>query len=100
MSGVYQDSCEKFGVEWYVASNEINLSVMDMIYRQVKMGQPSDPEDFFSIVDKLHERGCDSIILGCTELSVIYEQIKTPMDCIFDSTRLLAKACVDYCEGR
>lgn len=47
-----------------------------------------------SIVAGLRDRGCDSVLLGCTELPLILDDQTSPLPTL-DSTRLLARAAVD-----
>jgi aspartate racemase len=45
------------------------------------------------VTDKLKARGCDAVVLGCTEIPLIVK----PDDCALptlDSTRLLARAAL------
>lgn len=96
-SGIYVRAAEKYTTEIYVPEKEICDKVTAMIYDQVKMGKPCEADKFYGVIDEMLAKGCDSVILGCTELSVIYGQTGIRKDYIFDSTELLAKACVKYC---
>ncbi|HEX7297168.1 MAG TPA: amino acid racemase [Pyrinomonadaceae bacterium] len=53
----------------------------------------STREYFQSVVDDLAKRGCDAVVLGCTEIPLILEQQHTEIP-LLDSTRLLAKAAL------
>ena len=44
---------------------------MSLIYEDIKAGRPADPVKFQAVSEKLFAQGCDSIVLGCTELSLI-----------------------------
>ena len=50
---------------------EHQAKVMSIIYDDVKAGRPADMRAFDDVCAHLRERGCDSVLLGCTELSVI-----------------------------
>lgn len=69
-SGVYARECEAFGVECLTPSPERQADVMSIIYDDVKAGRPADMTRFRSVVDELEQRGCDTVVLACTELSV------------------------------
>src|SRR5690554_1572246 len=45
--------------------------ISNLIYKNIKMGLPVNMEDFFKARDELSKNGADTIILGCTELSLI-----------------------------
>jgi aspartate racemase len=54
---------------------------------------------YLAVIDRLIERGAQGIILGCTEIGMLIQ----PDDCrvpIFDTTRLHAKAAVDWALSR
>jgi aspartate racemase len=46
------------------------------------------------VIDRMRARGCDSVILGCTEIPLLVRQDDCPLPAL-DSTRLLARAAVD-----
>jgi aspartate racemase len=45
------------------------------------------------VVEKLKQRGCDAVVLGCTELPLIVRADDCPLPTL-DSTRLLARAAL------
>ncbi|MCQ2462092.1 MAG: amino acid racemase [Clostridia bacterium] len=96
-SGVYNKAAEKYAAEIYTPDNEICDEVMRLIYEQVKTGKAADESRFVSVINAVINNGCDSVILGCTELSVIYSAMNKKYDYVFDSTELLAAACVKFC---
>lgn len=72
-SRLYQNMCEKYGIE-YVEPTELELdSIMDIIYNNVKSGKEVDINKWNSIVDN---KDVDGFILGCTELSVVKRDLK------------------------
>jgi aspartate racemase len=51
--------------------------------------------DFFrDVVSNLANKGCDAVVMGCTEIPLILrpEDVEVPL---LDSTRLLAKAALE-----
>jgi aspartate/glutamate racemase len=48
---------------------------------------------FNEVTDKLKDRGCDSVVLGCTEIPLIVRPDDCPLPSL-DSTRLLARAAL------
>ena len=48
--------------------------ISDMIYGQIKQNKPVDMAAFESVVNSLRARGCEKIVLGCTELSLIKKE--------------------------
>jgi aspartate racemase len=47
------------------------------------------------IVSKLAARGCDAVVLGCTEIPLIVDPADSPLPAL-DSTRLLARAALRH----
>lgn len=70
-AGVYARECEALGAEAVVPSPERQADVMSLIYDDVKAGREADPAKFSRVLGELAGRGCDAVVLACTELSVI-----------------------------
>ena len=67
-----------------------------MIYDSIKQNKPVDMNAFFSVTKHLLNRGCDRIVLGCTELSLLKQQGLD--DAIFtDSLEVLAYRTILAC---
>ena len=98
-SGVYPSTAERFGIECVTPSAEAMQTLMHIIYDQVKAGRQVDHTAFFRIVDEMKAMGCDAVILGCTELSVIYYELQIDRPDILDSMTSLAYACVQTVKG-
>jgi aspartate racemase len=46
-----------------------------------------------SVIARFRDDGCDSVVLGCTELSLVIEKGNSPLP-VLDTTRLLARAAL------
>ncbi len=57
--------------EMFYADDELNSQVMHLIYDKVKKGEKVSKEEFYNVLNKYFAAGCDMVIMGCTELSVI-----------------------------
>lgn len=49
---------------------------------------------FVEVIDRLKKRGCDAVVLGCTEIPLLVTPETSPLPTL-DSTRLLAKAALN-----
>lgn len=99
-SGVYKKAVEKYGLEYTVPDENDQNSVTEIIYNQVKAGKEVDFKHFTDIINRLRKSGCDAVILGCTELSVInkdHNLTKENSD-IIDAMEALAVKCIRLCE--
>ncbi|MBQ7820734.1 MAG: amino acid racemase [Clostridia bacterium] len=97
-SGTYQN-IGKGKVDIIVPEAEDQDVITSIIFDEIKSGKEPDIEKFISLATKMRERGCERVILGCTELSLIkkdYDIIKHN-DFYTDSLTVLAKATVSAC---
>lgn len=94
--GLFQSALGEFGLAAVVPSCQ--ELVMSIIYDEIKAGKPADPEKFAKVTGELLDAGCDSIVLGCTELSLIKKGASLPPGCL-DALEVLAKRCVQLCGG-
>jgi aspartate racemase len=70
---------------------EINRIIFDeLVYGVFK---PEAVSYFQQVMEKLKSQGCDSVVLGCTEIPLIMNDDNSPLPTL-DSTRLLARAAV------
>lgn len=96
-SGVYQDFCEQYGLQAVLPTKAVSDMLMDIIYNKVKTGKKVSVAEFLGIIDDMRESGCDAVILGCTELSVIKSDLHLMRYDIIDSLEVLAKRSIEMC---
>lgn len=95
--GLYEQALRAEGITAILPSPATQEKVMAVIYDHVKAGHPA-PEDLLDdIFADLKAQGCDTAILGCTELSVIDLPESVKGICIIDALNSLAEGCVDAC---
>lgn len=95
-SKIFAKPLEAAGIECIEPGDELQQYVTDLIYNNVKMGNSVEKDKFETVASALRERGAQSILLGCTELSVIADEW-LPEGEFLDMMSVLAKACVsDY----
>ena len=70
---------------------EINRIIMDELVRGEF--KASSIEYFKGIFRKFEQRGCEAVVLGCTEIPLIMSDANSPLPTL-DSTRLLARAAL------
>lgn len=71
-SGIYQDALAVHGARAVLTDEAEQAEVMRVIYEQVKAGLPGDAGAVLDLADALRDRGAGAVVLGCTELSVVY----------------------------
>lgn len=87
---LYQNMCKQKGVDFFVLDEEYQNKVMKIIYDDVKAGKKANMKEFDEIIDKVKENGCDCVILGCTELSIIKKDENLDDNFFVDSSEVLA----------
>jgi len=97
-TGLFQNTFAQSGLEAAAPSGEGQKLVMSLIYDEIKAGKPADPEKFQRVSEELYGAGCDCIILGCTELSLIKKSVGLGAGYL-DALEVLAKRAVQACGG-
>lgn len=95
-SKVYQQAANEYGLEPVLPSQEIQEKVMSIIYDNIKAGKNADRDNWRDIVNYMENQGCDRIILGCTELSIVKKEMELP-DFYLDSLIVLAETAILSC---
>jgi aspartate racemase len=74
--------------------------VQQIIFDELVRGKVLDDsrQRFAEVVGGLKTKGCDAVVLGCTELPMLLDDTTSPLPTL-DSTRLLARAAVDVALG-
>lgn len=95
-SGTYQKYCEKHDISCIIPDSSHQARVTDIIYEQIKQGKKVDMESFYEITHYMRSLGCERLILGCTELSLIKRDEKLS-SFYTDSLECLALATIKIC---
>ncbi|HEX7063594.1 MAG TPA: amino acid racemase [Bacillales bacterium] len=74
-SNLYQDQLRKANLLPVEPPENIQKQVNRLIFQQVKQGAPIDHEAYINVLRSMYAIGCDRIILGCTELSLIEQEV-------------------------
>ncbi len=95
-SDTYQRICRRHKIECVIPDEERQARVMEIIYGSVKQNRPVSMESFYEIAHSLRSQGCERIILGCTELSLIKKN--AALDRYYtDSLECLALSTIRAC---
>ncbi len=98
-SGAYRHVCEQAGLECLVPDAAGQAILNKIIYDEVKQGRPADMDAFRAVSADLLDAGCERLVLGCTELSLLKrdEGLTSPY---FDSLDALAYRSILACGKR
>ncbi len=95
-SGAYAQVFEQKGISIEPLSKDEQAVITRIIFDEIKCSKQPSLRDFFSVCDALMQRGCQRLILGCTELSLIKKNNHLPPYFI-DSLEILALAAISGC---
>lgn len=73
-SGAYERKCEKKGIRCVLPTETEQAVLTSVIYDGIKQNRPVDKKAFFEVCDALRRRGCQRLVLGCTELSLLKKE--------------------------
>ena len=100
-SGVYPEKLAAHGVACEYPDRaeieEIHRIIMDELVFGIF--KPEQVQYHRKVMIHMKERGCDAVILGCTEIPLIMNDDNSPLPTL-DSTRLLARAALRRASGR
>ena len=93
-SGAYNRYLENYGVEVITPSKDGQAIINSIIYDRIKKNLEPDMDLFFNVCRELED--CDTLVLGCTELSLLKKSGK--LDNRFtDSLEVLAYSTITAC---
>lgn len=94
-SEVYPEKLAVHGLDWLRPEpgqrEQLGRIIMDQLVYGVQ--KPESVAAIVAIIADLERRGCDAVILGCTELPLVVDDTVSPLPTL-DSTRLLARAAL------
>jgi aspartate racemase len=95
-SGAYEKVCATAGVSYLTCTECQQATVSRIIYDEIKRGREPDLEALIEIVRDLVGRGADSVVLGCTELSLFKNKLPEELPLV-DSLEVLALCAIRLC---
>jgi aspartate racemase len=94
-STVYPKALEEFRIESEIPDGADREKINEIIFKELVNGVFLETSRLYfnEVAGKFKARGCDAVVLGCTEIPLIVRPDDTPLP-ILDSTRLLARAAL------
>lgn len=96
-SGAYKSVAERYGIGYAVPCDADQKTLNHLIYGQIKRGDAPDTEAFSRVCGHLRKDGCDRLVLGCTELSLIGKAVRQDPHIFADSLEILACRTILAC---
>jgi aspartate racemase len=100
-SDVYPEALAEYRIDREIPEEADREKINEIIFKQLVNGIfPEASRLYFNeVAEKLKARGCDAVVLGCTEIPLIVRPDDTPLPTL-DSTRLLARAALRRALGQ
>jgi aspartate racemase len=100
-SDVYPEALAEFKIAREIPDEADREKINEIIFKELVNGLfPEASRLYFNeVAEKLKDRGCDAVVLGCTEIPLIVRPDDTPLPTL-DSTRLLARAALKRALGQ
>lgn len=98
---MYKDALSELGIDMVVPSVEDQERVNSIIFSELvpEGTTKSAIRDLVDIIRRLKMSGCNSVILGCTEIPLVINSKNSPLP-VVDSTRLLARKAFEHSLGK
>jgi aspartate racemase len=92
---VYTEKLAEMYLEHLTPDPEARRRIDEIIFSELINGHfTDDSRGYFNrVIQRLKERGCDAVVLGCTEIPLLVREEDSPLPTL-DSTRLLARAAL------
>ena len=92
---VYPEVLKKYNISWHIPDEDDRDKIDTIIFKELVNGIFLEESRLYfnEVIRKLKDRGCDAVILGCTEIPLLVAPSDCPLPTL-DSTRLLARAAL------
>ena len=94
-SGAYSSVFSLADIECVTPDETGQKIISDIIYGQIKKGIEPDMDAFLKVAKA--QKGCDRIILGCTELSLLMRRGELDRSLFIDPMEILAYSAIRLC---
>ncbi|OLS15091.1 MAG: aspartate racemase [Promethearchaeota archaeon CR_4] len=94
-SPVYPGVLKKTGIAYTIPEEGDRNKIDTIIFKELVNGEflETSRQYFNEVIQKLKDRGCDAVVLGCTEIPLLVDPEDCPLPTL-DSTRLLARTAM------
>jgi len=94
--GLYENHLAEKGLD-LIAPMAANQALVMAAIRKIKTGKYGREvmDDIQLAADDMMDRGCEALIIACTELSIISSSLELPGPC-YDASQVLAEAIVEF----
>lgn len=95
-SEIYKNLLTKYSIDLETPSDIDQKIVSSIIYDGIKCNNKINLNEFYNVINNLKNKGCEKVILGCTELSALKEIYNIKDDYLIDAMDILADSTINY----
>ena len=94
---VYPEKLEEMGIRYLKPAEAEQDRINQFIFEELVRGNvgPDSLSYFQQVIDGFKRRGCDAVVLGCTEIPLLVNDSNSPLPTL-DSTRILSRAALRF----
>lgn len=98
---VYPKALQDYDISYEIPGENVRERIDEIIFTELVNGVCLEESRlyFYRVIEWLQERGCDAVVLGCTEIPLIVDPDGSCLPTL-DSTRLLARAALRKALGQ
>ena len=87
---------DKFGIDVLIPNDQEREIIHSIIYDELCLGkiESESREQYIGIIEALHAKGAQAVILGCTEIALLVQQQHTSVP-LYDTAEIHAAAAVE-----
>jgi aspartate racemase len=92
---VYPEKLAARNIAYEIPEERDRERINAIIFDELVYGrfEKSSQQYFYGVIEALSARGCDAVVLGCTEIPLLVAETESPLP-VIDSTRTLARAAL------
>lgn len=94
-AGIYEKEMQAAGLDVYLPSPELQEKISYLIYHEIKENDYLNEALYYEILQAALDAGCEKIILGCTELSLMQEHSSQHSFPVVDAQSVLVNRTIE-----
>jgi len=101
-SSFYRDRLADHGIDVVVPDTSAQETVDEIIFEELTIGvvREASRRSYLGIIDDMVAEGAEGVVLGCTEIEMLFEQADRPEVPLFDTTALHVQRAVKLGLGK
>lgn len=94
-AGVYEKEMRAAGLDVYLPSESLQKKISYLIYHEIKENDYLNEQLYYEILQETLDAGCEKMVLGCTELSLMQEHFPDHAFPVVDAQSVLVNRTIE-----